>query len=91
MKEKKGIIIAAVLPVLFVREQQSFMENSVRQEKREAKNVTVVVVHGDQSEQTFEYHTDAAYLGEVLEAEQLVEGEMGPYGFIHHCRGRREG
>lgn len=45
-----------------------------------AKTVTVTVVHADKTEKTFTYKTDAEYLGEVLEAEGLVEGTMGDYG-----------
>ena len=82
MKEKKGVIIAAVL-LLLVCAGAAILYGKFRPSgEAGSKNVTVVVVHGDQSEQTFEYHTDAAYLGEVLEAEQLVEGEMGPYGLF---------
>ena len=44
------------------------------------KNVTVTVVHGDGSETVFQYATDAEYLGDVLVAEKLVNGEMGQYG-----------
>lgn len=75
MKEKKGIIIAAVL-LLLVCAGAAILYGKFRPSgEAGSKNVTVVVVHGDQSEQTFEYHTDAAYLGEVLEAEQLVEAK----------------
>ena len=44
--------------------------------------VTVIVVHKDGSEKVFEVETDALYLGEVLLEEQIVEGEMGPYGLM---------
>lgn len=44
------------------------------------KTITVTVVHADETEKTFTYETDAEYLGEVLEAEGLVEGTMGDYG-----------
>lgn len=44
------------------------------------KTITVTVVHADGSEKDFTYDTDAEYLGEVLEAEGLVEGTMGDYG-----------
>lgn len=45
-----------------------------------AKTVTVTVVHADGSEKCFTYHTDEEYLGPVLQAEGLVEGEMGDFG-----------
>lgn len=45
-----------------------------------AKTITVEVVHKDESSKTFTYHTDDAYLGEVLQSEGLVKGEQGDYG-----------
>ena len=45
-----------------------------------SKAFTVEVVHKDQASKTFSYRTDAEYLGEVLLAEGLIKGEMGPYG-----------
>ena len=57
MKEKKGIIIAAVL-LLLVCAGAAILYGKFRPSgEAGSKNVTVVVVHGDQSEQTFEYHT----------------------------------
>lgn len=47
-----------------------------------AKTVAVEVVHGDGSTKEFTYHTDAEYLGEVLTAEGLVQGEQGAYGLF---------
>lgn len=47
-----------------------------------AKTVAVEVVHGDASTKEFTYHTDAEYLGEVLLAEKLVEGEDSAYGLF---------
>lgn len=47
-----------------------------------AKTVAVEVVHGDASSKEFTYHTDLEYLGELLLAEQLAEGETGAYGLF---------
>lgn len=44
------------------------------------KTITVEVVYADETSNTFTYETDAAYLGEVLLENDLVEGEEGPYG-----------
>lgn len=44
--------------------------------------ITVIVIHKDGSEKVFEVETDALYLGEILLEEQIVEGEMGPYGLM---------
>ena len=45
-----------------------------------AKTITVEVVHKDGSAKAFTYHTDAEYLGEVIQAEGLVKGDQGDYG-----------
>ena len=50
------------------------------QTREGAKTVAVEVVHGDGSTKEFTYHTDGSYLGEVLTAEGLVQGEQGAYG-----------
>ena len=42
----------------------------------------MTVIHGDQTENVFEFDTDAKYLGEVLESENLVDGESGEYGLF---------
>ena len=44
------------------------------------KSVTVEVIHADGSEKTFRYQTDETYLGALLLAEGLIEGDVGPYG-----------
>ena len=47
-----------------------------------AKAIDVVVVHGDGSEATFQYQTDAEYLGDVLTENGLVEGTESTYGLF---------
>ena len=44
------------------------------------KSVTVTVTHGDGSQALFQYRTGLDYLGELLLAEGLIEGDPGPYG-----------
>lgn len=44
------------------------------------KSVTVEVVHSDKSTKTFHFQTDLEYLGQLLQAEQLVVSEQGAYG-----------
>ena len=79
MKNKKLIVavialvaVIAVMAGLFVATRPETVEGG--------KNITVTVVHKDGSEKVFEYATDAEYLGEVIVAEGLVNGEEGPYG-----------
>ena len=43
-------------------------------------SIKVTVVHADGSEKVFEYTTTEEYLGALLQAEGLVEGNDGPYG-----------
>lgn len=45
-----------------------------------AKALTVEVIHGSGEAKTFEFRTDAEYLGEALVAQQIVEDNQGPYG-----------
>lgn len=46
------------------------------------KKITVTVVHKDQSEKRFVCRTQEDYLGPVLLAEQIVQGEMGQFGLF---------
>lgn len=79
MKDKKKVIavvvlvaILAVMIGLYAMTQQKTVEG--------AKTITVTVVHGDGTEKTFTYTSTSEYLGPVLIAERLVDGEEGPYG-----------
>ena len=45
-----------------------------------AKALTVEVIHGNGEAKTFEFRTDAEYLGEALVEQQIVEDNQGPYG-----------
>lgn len=79
MKNKKLVIAVAALAAVIVLLAGLF---AVTRPDPVAggKNITVTVVHGDGSERVFSYATDAEYLGEVIVAEGLVNGEEGPYG-----------
>lgn len=81
MKNKKLILIALALVVLVGALLGVYM--ATRPETAVgSKEITVTVVHGDGSNKVFTYHTDEEYLGAVIMAEGLVEGEMGPYGLM---------
>ena len=45
-----------------------------------SKHITVEVIHKDESSKTFTYDTDAEYLGEVLAAEGLIQGDDSEFG-----------
>ena len=44
------------------------------------KTFTVTVVHKDGTSKDFTYETTEEFVGPVLEAEGLIEGNAGPYG-----------
>lgn len=65
------LVIAVLVGVYFATKPQA---------QAGGKEITVVVVHADGSEKRFTYQTEEEYLGPVLLAEKLVEGENGQYG-----------
>ena len=46
----------------------------------EKVSFTVIVVHKDGRSKTFTYETNEQYVGPVLTADGLLEGNAGPYG-----------
>ena len=81
MKNKKLLVV--VLALIVVMGAMFGLYMATRPETAAgAKTITVTVVHGDGSSKNFTYNTDEEYLGAVLMAEGLVEGEMGPYGLM---------
>ena len=50
------------------------------QTEQNLKTFTVTVVHSDGTSRFFEYQTQEEYLGAVLAAEGLIQGNDGPYG-----------
>lgn len=79
MKNKKMII--AIVAIAAVIGLMIGIWAATRPEVQEgSKAITVVVVHKDGTEKTFQYRTDAEYLAEVLLAEELVTGTEGEYG-----------
>ncbi|MEE1196767.1 MAG: hypothetical protein UHS54_07810 [Lachnospiraceae bacterium] len=70
-------ILAAAAVLMFV-----LYRNFMPKGEAGAKEITVTVVHGDGTEKEFTYQTDAAYLGEVITGEGLVDGEIGDYGMF---------
>ena len=81
MKNKKTIlaVVAMVLVIGLMVGVYLFTRPATVQG---GKEITVEVVHGDGSSKTFTFSTDAEFLGQVLEAEELVEFEEGPYGMM---------
>ena len=50
---------------------------------------TVVVVHQDKTEKTFQYETDPGKLGAVLEAKGLIASEGADDGMFHTVDGEK--
>lgn len=69
-------LIATLILLLLL--YKIFMPDTVKG----TKVITVTVIHGNKVTKEFTYRTDAEYLGDLLEAEHLVEGESGAYGLF---------
>lgn len=58
--------------------------------KAEEKTFTVTVVYADSTSKDFTYTSSEEFVGTVLQAEGLIEGNMGQYGLeIHTVDGIR--
>lgn len=84
MKNQKLVLAVAAL-VLVVGLLAGLYLATRPQTSQGAKTFTVTVVHGDGSSKDFTYHTDEEYVGAVLQAEGLIEGEMGDFGLYIHA------
>lgn len=82
MKERKKTIFATTVLLVVAVLMLGLWYFTKPQTQLGAKTVVVEVVHADKSTKEFVYHTDAEYLGEVLIAEGLVEGEPSVYGLF---------
>jgi len=80
MKKNTKLVIGIIVLVVVIAALLCVYLATRPQTSQGAKAFTVEVVHADGSSKTFEYRTDEEYLGAVLQAEGLIEGEMGPYG-----------
>ena len=84
MKKKTWILItAAVLALALLATGMVALYLKFRPQAVEGdKHITVTVVHKDGTSREFAYDTDEEYLGTLLQAEGLIEGEEGPYGLM---------
>lgn len=80
MKKNGKLIAAAAAMLVLVGVMVGVYETTRPDTQTGEKTISVEVVHKDESSKQFTYQTDAEYLGEVLLAEGLLEGEDGPYG-----------
>ena len=79
-KKTRNIIIAvAVLLVLVIGALVLFNQNKPAAQQGD-KNITVIVVHGDESQKEFAINTSSENLRGALEEQKLVEGSDSEYG-----------
>ncbi len=80
MNKKTGIL-GAILIILCIGAGIFYSQNKP-EPTAGTKEISVLVTHTDQNEKTFTYQTTAEYLGEVLQENELVDGEVGQYGLF---------
>lgn len=81
MKNKK-LVIALIALVAVIAIMVGVFVSTRPETSAGTKNIIVTVIHKDGTEKVFEYSTEEKYLGPVLLAEGLAEGEEGPYGLV---------
>lgn len=79
--KKKNLIAIIVLVVVLAAAGLLYMKFKPGTTAGE-KEITVKVSALENGEESFTYQTDAEYLGEVLTANKLIEGESGQYGLF---------
>ena len=80
MKKNTKIIIAAVAVLFVACALLCIYLVGIPQTAEGMKSFTVDVVHSDESVKTFDYTSEAEYLGEVLLADGLIEGNESEFG-----------
>ena len=80
MKKNGKLILATAVVVVLIAVFVGIWYATRPATSQGSKTITVEVVHKDGSSKDFTYHTDAEYLGEVLLAEGLIQGDEGDYG-----------
>lgn len=82
MKNKK-LIIAAVAVIVVIGIMAGIWFATRPEVQEGGKAFTVVVVHADKTEKTFQYSTDAEKLGAFLEEKGLISSEGADAGMFH--------
>ena len=80
MKKNGKLILATAVVVVLIAVFVGIWYATRPATSQGSKTITVEVVHKDGSSKDFTYHTAAQYLGEVLLAEGLIQGDEGDYG-----------
>lgn len=82
MKNKKTNLIAVIVLVVVLAAAGLLYMKFKPGTTAGEKEITVKVSALENGEKSFTYQTDAEYLGEVLTANKLIEGESGQYGLF---------
>lgn len=82
MKNKKTNLIAVIVLVVVLAAAGLLYMKFKPGTTAGEKEITVKVSALESGEKSFTYQTDAEYLGEVLTANKLIEGEDGQYGLF---------
>lgn len=82
MKNKKTNLIAVIVLVVVLAAAGLLYMKFKPGTTAGEKEITVKVSALENGEESFTYQTDAEYLGEVLTANKLIEGEDGQYGLF---------
>lgn len=80
--KKRNIIIAAVVLVVLIAAFLAVYFLVIEPPVSGEKDITVDIIHADNSEKTIEINTDAEYLRQALEEEELIEGSESSAGFF---------
>ncbi len=90
MKKLFALLLALVLVCSLAGCVMNTTPDPTAPAKEEEKlQFTVVVVHKDQSEKTFQYAVAGGMLGDVLEKEGLIESEGADDGMFHTVDGEK--
>lgn len=80
-KTRNSIIAVIILAALIVAGIFIYRANKPKPNAG-GKALTVLVVHGDKTEKTFEFKTDAENLRVACEEQKLIEGTESEYGLF---------
>ena len=85
----KKVLIAVIALVAVVGLMVGIWFATRPETQEGSKTITVTVVHQDETQKTFTYHTDAEYLGDVLYAEGLIKAENIDDGMFNIVDGEK--
>ena len=88
MKNKK-LVLAVVALVLVIAAFVGVYLATRPEVQTGDKAFTVLVIHADGTEKTFEYRTDAEKLGAFLEEQGLISSEGADTGMFHTVDGEK--